>query len=162
MSTTRVRSSVEHWPVVTLDINASPMLDQDFERMFDAMTRVLKRERRFTLIIDARGSSSKLTGSVRTVIQSALSKIYEDLGRYQVATAIVLESAYAKGLMTSVLWILQQLGDRDQHNYAVFATYGEAAKWAVAQLIEAGITESSERASLLRGVTGGSSPTASP
>ena len=29
-------------------------------------------------------------------------------------------------------------------------------------LIEAGITESSERASLLRGVTGGSSPTASP
>lgn len=93
-----------HWPLVVFEL--PPRLSTGFVEVLDAsMKRVFARQMRFVSLIDASKLESLPDANVRRALGEWSKAIDAPTRRYQVANALVVPSAMARGVLTAIHWI---------------------------------------------------------
>jgi hypothetical protein len=114
--------------------------------MFDGMDRVLKREARFTLIVDTRALKRFPTAVERSSIAEWMKARSFAEARYNLGNAVVLSSTAARAMLTAIQWIRRPI---TAHGY--MATMNEAIDWCCERLTKADIPLPSSLSALRTG-----------
>jgi hypothetical protein len=121
------------YPIVVMRVPAA--LDGPaIKAMFDGMDRVLKRESRFTLIVDTRALKRFPTAVERSSIAEWMKARSFAEARYNLGNAVVLSSTTARAVLTAIQWVRRPI---TAHGY--MATMKEAIDWCCERLTKADI-----------------------
>ena len=95
---------VPHWPLVVFEL--PPQLSTGFVGVLDAsMKRVFARQMRFVSLVDASKLESLPDANARRALGEWSKTIDAPTRKYQVANALVVPSAMARGVLTAIHWI---------------------------------------------------------
>ena len=127
----------------TIDESTFPILrvvydgaidDDAFARHLEAYSNVLKRNERYSVILDA--STASVPNARQRQMQATFQlETAQQTARLCVGGAFVIRSALVRGALTAILW-RQPLPFR----HVVLASAGEAETWCREQLASAGLS----------------------
>ncbi len=120
-------------PLIVITFTGVPT-DEDFTAYLETQTRVVLRRERNMVLIDAMGVQSVLPSQRRQQAEWQL-RHKEALRLYTIGTAFAIRSSVVRGFLTAILWV-QPL----PHPHHVAASRADAERWAIAQLLAAGLS----------------------
>lgn len=129
-------------PSIRIDESRRPLIivtftgvstDEEFTAYLENQTRLLRRREKNVIVIDAmRAGAMQPTQRKR---QAEWQRQHEEaLAAYCLGTSFAIGSAIVRGALTAILWV-QPL----PHPHFVAASLADAERWAVAQLLAAGL-----------------------
>jgi hypothetical protein len=95
-----------------------------------------QRQHRFAWIVDM-SHIMKATASQRRLFADSERRLAEHNARYSVGTALVIDTRWARGVLTAVFWM-----QKPTYPHAIVKSVDEAEAWVLARLAEAGIETS--------------------
>lgn len=136
MASGTVAVDVSSHPFVHIRFAASPMDDEDVDRMLADFTALLERRERFVALLDCRDMRMPANPKQRKRLADwqTQPETYEGTRTHLRASAVLVRSAVVRGAATAVMWLFPPPAPTK-----LFGTPGDAIEWLRTRCEEEGI-----------------------
>ena len=134
------------WPLLYVRFPPKGLSDESLEAFLARYTAYLNRQERFAAINDSRSLLKVINAKQRRRLVAWFDSVWNIAREYNVASAILLQSAAVRGALTAVFWMKPPPTPSKS-----FGSLVEAAPWLRERMQEAGIEVTAEMERLLSG-----------
>ena len=120
------------WPLVVISFPSEHVALEVLEEYFPQMEELMARGKPFAMMVDVRSVTSSLDSTIRGTLSEWLKKTSADRGRTNACVALLVKSAFIRGIVTGLLW-LRDPSERDGE-HRMLSTAAEGVNWCIEKL----------------------------